>query len=178
MSEVGGGVFRAARLYLWQMQNNSTDKHLKIGSLAKLSGLSERTLRHYEGLGIITPIRSDGGTRLYRESDVEVARVAQRMRDLDIPVEIIREIATRRRDYPTGDQSSTAMIEMLEDLADKLGDRAAKTLSLQDELTRTVRLLRGCRGCQNRPDSKNCPECPMEKSPERSSVARLIWQPE
>ena len=160
------------------MSDGSADKHLKIGGLARLSGLSERTLRHYEELGIITPIRTDGGTRLYREGDVEVARVAQRMRDLDIPVEIIRTIATRRRDFSTGDQSSTAMIEILEDLAEDLGVRAAKTLSLQNELIRTVRLLQGCRGCQNRPNPKSCPECPMEKSPDRSSVSRLIWQPD
>lgn len=149
---------------------------LKIGSLAALSGLSERTLRYYEDLGIITPIRSGGGTRLYRQSDVEVACIAQRMRDLKIPVEIIRTIATRRREFPTGDQSSAAMIDILEELADNLGARAAKTLSLQDEMTRTVRLLRKCRGCQNRPNPKTCPACPMETSPERTSIARLIWQ--
>lgn len=160
------------------MQRKPTDKLLKIGSLAAHSGLSERTLRNYEELGIITPTRSRGGTRLYRQSDVEVACIAQRMRDLDIPVDIIRTIATRRRTFSTGDQAGAAMIEILEELADTLGARAAKTLSLQDEMIRTVRLLRGCRGCKNRPNPENCPDCPMESSPDRTSVARLIWQPD
>lgn len=156
----------------------SVSNKLKIGGLARLSGLSERTLRNYEALGIITPLRSDGGTRLYRESDVVVAQVAHRMRTLDIPVGVIQKIATRRREFSTGDQSSAAMIGILEELADSLGTRAARTLELQDEMIRTVRVLRGCTGCQNRPAPKSCPDCPMEISPERTPLAQMIWQPD
>jgi DNA-binding transcriptional MerR regulator len=75
---------------------------LKIGRLAKLCGLSERTIRYYECLGIIKPMRTQGGTRLYRDSEVEVARIVQRMRDLDIPVEEIRKIATKRQRFCGG----------------------------------------------------------------------------
>lgn len=159
------------------MQNDVTEKFLKIGGLARQCGLSERTLRYYEQLGIITPTRTAGGTRLYRESDVEVAIVAQRMRDLDIPVELIRSIATKRREFPTGDQSGAAMTKILEAQIDKLGERASKVLSLQDEMIRTVRLLQGCRGCENKPSPEDCPDCPMEKAEDRPAVVQLIWQP-
>jgi len=158
------------------MQNNSEEKPLKIGKLAKLCGLSERTIRYYERLGIIKPMRTEGGTRLYRDSEVEVARIAQRMRDLDIPVEEIRKIATKRREFPTGDQSSTAMIEILENLVDELGERISKTLSLQEELIRTVRLVQRCRGCENKPTPETCPDCPMGNAKERTSLAQMIWQ--
>lgn len=158
------------------MSDDATDPPMKIGRLARLSGLSERTLRYYEKLGIITPVRSDGGTRLYRKSDVEIAQMAQRMRELDIPVATIRALATRRRDFRTGDQSSAAMIEMLERLVDTLGVRAAQTLALRDEMIKTLGVLHGCRGCKNAPTPKDCPDCPMEISPDQTSLGRMIWQ--
>lgn len=36
-----------------------------IGQLAKLSGVSPRTLRHYESLGLINPTRTENGYRTY-----------------------------------------------------------------------------------------------------------------
>ncbi len=148
---------------------------LKIGDLARQSGLSVRTLRGYENLGIITPSRSDGGTRFYTEADVLIAQVVQRMRELDIPVELIQTIATKRHEYSTGDQSSTIMIEILEDLNDALSERMAKTIDLQDELNKTLRLVRGCQGCKNKPNPENCPTCPMEVSSNKTGMSRLIW---
>ncbi|MCZ4352763.1 MerR family transcriptional regulator [Roseovarius aestuarii] len=153
------------------------NKKLKIGGLAKASGLSERTLRGYEELGIISPSRTDGGTRFYSEQELAIARLAKRMRDLNIPVEMIKTIATRRNDFQTGDQSSNAMTEVLEHLADELRDQAAGILAMQDEVRRTVRLLRGCQGCKNKPSPQTCPDCPMQSSPERTEMAQMIWQP-
>lgn len=149
---------------------------MKIGRLAKLSGLSERTIRHYERLGIIKPARSDGGTRFYGRREIEIAEVAHRMRELDIPVETIRTIATKRREFSTGDQSSAAMVEILEGLVDELGERISKTLSLQEEMIQTARLVRGCRGCKNKPAPATCPRCPMETAEDPPALARLIWQ--
>ena len=148
----------------------------KIGRLAEISGLSIRTLRGYEELGIITSIRSDGGTRYYGDHELAIAQIANQMRDLDISVETIRAIATKRREYETGDKSSTAMMNLLEELSDELTIRATEMLKLQDEVSRTVRLLRGCQGCKNKPSPETCPDCPMEVSPDRTKLAQMIWQ--
>lgn len=44
---------------------------LKIGDLAKHSGLTIRTLRHYDHIGLLSPsARSEGRFRLYNQSDV------------------------------------------------------------------------------------------------------------
>ncbi len=48
------------------------DELLKIDDVAKQSGLSKRTIRYYEEIGIFpSPERSKGGTRLYRQEHVE-----------------------------------------------------------------------------------------------------------
>lgn len=45
---------------------------LKIDDVAKLTGLTKRTIRYYEEIGLIAPpVRSEGGYRLYTEADVE-----------------------------------------------------------------------------------------------------------
>jgi DNA-binding transcriptional MerR regulator len=42
-----------------------------IGEVAKRAGVSSRTLRYYEELGLLTPsARSTAGTRRYRETDI------------------------------------------------------------------------------------------------------------
>jgi DNA-binding transcriptional MerR regulator len=48
------------------------DQFLKIDEVAHQSGLSKRTIRYYEEIGILpSPERSEGGTRLYRQEHVE-----------------------------------------------------------------------------------------------------------
>ena len=44
----------------------------RIGELARHAGVTVRTLRHYDELGLLTPSeRSGGGHRLYGAADVE-----------------------------------------------------------------------------------------------------------
>lgn len=54
------------------MSSNSANSHMQIGQVAKLTGLSLRTLRHYDEVGIARPsARSEGGFRLYTADDVK-----------------------------------------------------------------------------------------------------------
>jgi DNA-binding transcriptional MerR regulator len=48
------------------------NENLKIDEVAKQSGLSKRTIRYYEEIGLIAaPPRSEGGTRLYTQNHVD-----------------------------------------------------------------------------------------------------------
>jgi DNA-binding transcriptional MerR regulator len=127
-------------------------------------------------MGIISSVRSDGGTRYYCETGLRIAKLACRMRDLNIPVTTIQDIATRRRAFTTGDQSSAAMTQILEDLSDELRRQAARMLELEDEVMRTLRLIRGCRGCTNKPTPETCPDCPMQTSTNKTDLSRMVWQ--
>lgn len=58
---------------------------LKIGELAKRTGLTVRTLHHYDNIGLLTPsVRSDAGYRLYDRSDVARLHRIQALRRLDL----------------------------------------------------------------------------------------------
>ncbi len=59
---------------------NGANELVSIGAAATLLGISERSLRYYQQLGLITPCgRTPGGMRRYSEADL--ARVA-RIREL------------------------------------------------------------------------------------------------
>lgn len=70
------------------------DDLLSIGELARLSGLSIGALRHYDAVGILVPAHVDPATsyRRYRRAQVETAREVGMLRDLELPLEEIREL--------------------------------------------------------------------------------------
>ncbi len=84
---------------------------MQIGEVAQRTGLSLRTIRYYEEMGLIRPSsRSAGGFRLY--SDVDVARLMliKRMKPLDFSVEEMADLL--------------AVLDSLEAGEDAAGDRA------------------------------------------------------
>ncbi|MEV7174014.1 MerR family transcriptional regulator [Streptomyces sp. NPDC093224] len=77
------------------------DRHMQIGEVATRTELSLRTIRHYEETGLVTPsARSQGGFRLYTESDVARLMVIRRMKPLGFTLDQMRELleATDRLD--------------------------------------------------------------------------------
>ena len=72
-------------------------KPLRSGELARLTGVSADTLRHYERLGILpTSQRTNGGYRMFSESAVERVRLAQRALQLGFSLNELSEILRNR----------------------------------------------------------------------------------
>ncbi|MBK1784284.1 MerR family transcriptional regulator [Prauserella cavernicola] len=66
---------------------------MRIGEAAARTGLSMRTLRYYEEVGLVTPsARSQGGFRLYAESDVARLEQIKRMKPLGFQLDEMREL--------------------------------------------------------------------------------------
>ncbi|MGR8007696.1 MerR family transcriptional regulator [Streptomyces hypolithicus] len=77
------------------------DKHMQIGEVAARTELSLRTIRHYEETGLGAPsARSQGGFRLYTETDVQRLMVIRRMKPLGFTLDQMRDLldATDRLD--------------------------------------------------------------------------------
>ncbi len=84
------------------------DRSMGIGAVSKRTGLSERQIRYYEQLGLISPRRTQGGQRYYGESEVvrllEIQRLlasgqtlatARRIVESQQPVEPERDVRSR-----------------------------------------------------------------------------------
>jgi MerR family copper efflux transcriptional regulator len=66
---------------------------MQIGEVAERTGLSLRTIRHYEVVSLVVPsARSKGGFRLYTAADVDRLMVIRRMKPLGFSLEEMREL--------------------------------------------------------------------------------------
>jgi DNA-binding transcriptional MerR regulator len=70
-----------------------TDDMLRVGRLAELTGLTVRTLHHYDELGLVRPShRTAAGYRLYDDADVERLYRVIALRQLGLPLDRIAEV--------------------------------------------------------------------------------------
>ena len=70
------------------------------GELAKLCGVTVRTVQYYDQRGILIPSElSEGGRRLYTEDDLKKLRIICFLRELDLPIDAIGQIL--QEDNPT-----------------------------------------------------------------------------
>ncbi|WP_338682460.1 MerR family transcriptional regulator [Streptomyces acidiscabies] len=70
-----------------------SSEHMQIGEVAARTELSLRTIRTYEDAGLVTPsARSQGGFRLYTESDVARLMVIRRMAPLGFTLDETRAL--------------------------------------------------------------------------------------
>ena len=67
--------------------------HMQIGEVSEQTGLSLRTIRYYEEVGLVRPsARTTGGFRLYAETDVARLRLIRRMKPLDFSLEEMKSV--------------------------------------------------------------------------------------
>ena len=60
---------------------------LRVGELAKRTGVTVRALHHYDSIGLLQPsARSEGGYRLYDRDDVARLHGIQTLRRLGVPL--------------------------------------------------------------------------------------------
>lgn len=66
---------------------------LKVGELARRTGLTVRTLHHYDEIGLLAPSgRSEAGYRLYSQADVQRLHGIQTMRQMGLALSDIGEL--------------------------------------------------------------------------------------
>jgi MerR family transcriptional regulator, copper efflux regulator len=114
---------------------------MQIGEVAERTGLSLRTIRYYEEVGIVVPsARSQGGFRLYTEADVARLRVVKRMKPLEFSLEQTRDLLAvldrlATDEYGPDSDERQRLIDALRDFHDGVQARAA---TLENQL-RTAR---------------------------------------
>ena len=63
------------------------------GEIAKLCGVTVRTVQYYDSRGILVPSElSEGGRRLYSEDDVKRLKIICFLREADLPIDAIHKI--------------------------------------------------------------------------------------
>ena len=72
---------------------DATGRLVHIGEVAERTGLSHRTIRYYEEMGLVEPAaRTEGGFRLYDEAGIERLLLIMPMKPLGFSIEQIRDL--------------------------------------------------------------------------------------
>jgi MerR family transcriptional regulator, thiopeptide resistance regulator len=102
----------------------------KIGELARRTGLTVRTLHHYDEIGLLSPAeRSDGGHRVYDEAAVQRLYRIVSLRSLGFPLDAIAEALDSERFDPRS---------AVDDHIERLEAQVAR----EQQLLQTLRALR------------------------------------
>ena len=83
------------------MHVSTTRPGLRIGAVAKATGLTVRTLHHYDAIGLLRPSeRSEAGYRLYDEADLRRLYRIIAMRGMGFPLEAIARALDHQGEDP------------------------------------------------------------------------------
>jgi DNA-binding transcriptional MerR regulator len=105
---------------------------MRIGELARRSGVSVRSLRYYEEQGLLTSERSAGGQRHYRDEDVTRVLFLQRLYNAGLSSRTILELLPCV-DSPSLDNSRAALARMAQE-RERLSSHIADLLTTRDAL--------------------------------------------
>ncbi|MEO6199841.1 MAG: MerR family transcriptional regulator [Cryobacterium sp.] len=112
----------------------SVSMTMHIGELAEKTGLSLRTIRHYDDIGLLKASgRTHGGFRLYSQDDLSRLTLIRRMKPLgftlDEMIELLRVIGILQ----IGEEGSDTAEVRLE-LEEFVGQAVARREKLQEQL--------------------------------------------
>ncbi len=99
----------------------------QIGTVEDRVGLSQRTIRHYDEIGLVTPSgRSRGGFRLYTDDDIARLIHIKAMKQLGFSLEGHGELLEIRDRLEAGGALSPATLATLRESAERASQRCVK----------------------------------------------------
>lgn len=120
-------------------QEDSTmpeDSSMHIGELAEQTGLSHRTIRHYDDVGLLPASRTEGGFRVYTRADLDRLLVIRTLKPMGFSLEEITRALEAIDDAAARPDDAAArarMTELRDDLAERR-EKLARNLRQADEL--------------------------------------------
>lgn len=110
-----------------------------IGKVAKLTGASEKAIRHYEALGLLGPVRRTGKYRAYSDDNVLAVRLIRQAQAVGFKLDEIRRLGGARS---RGDWAG--LIAMIERKRGHVAAEIERLRSLDAALAALVGEVREC----------------------------------
>ena len=106
------------------------------GEIAKLCGVTVRTVQYYDTRGILVPSElSEGGRRLYSEEDLKRMKIICFLRELGLPIDSISQLLS---EADSGKVISLLLDQQEQELREKISESQARMTKLE-ELKRELR---------------------------------------
>jgi MerR family transcriptional regulator, repressor of the yfmOP operon len=115
---------------------NKNKKSVQIGELAKRLGITTRTIRYYEEIGLMgPPERLGGGTRTYNKDDILRLKFILKLKELGISLKEMQELAEHFDIHQQNFETITPkLIEILDLHISKVDEKIANLSSLRNEI--------------------------------------------
>ncbi len=116
-------------------QSVADEKLASIGEVSEKTGVSARTLRYYEELGLLPGVRRrEGGRRVYGRDELERLSFIRRLKSLGLSLDEIRDLNAVH-----GIEGGTAAMlgrlnELLEGHLQEVDTRLRELMDLRDEI--------------------------------------------
>ena len=107
----------------------------RIGELASKVGLTERTIRYYEELGLLESVkRLDGGVRVYTDDDVRRLRYIGKLKTLGLTLQEMLELENLYRRQRSNRNVLPRLMELLDAHLGTIDARLAELRGLREEI--------------------------------------------
>lgn len=107
----------------------------RIGEIAQRLGMTERTIRYYEELGLLDSVkRVDGGRRVYTDDDVRRLKFIQRLKVLGLSLQEMHELERLYRRHGSNRDVLPRLVELLDAHLATTQERLDELASLRDEI--------------------------------------------
>ena len=114
---------------------NSGAKYYQIGGLANLLGLSPRTIRYYEEIGLLNSVkRIEGGKRIYTDKDFQRLRFITRLKHLGLTLSEMLELEDIYQIHRTNRKVLPRLLELLDTHAVKIDERISSLNKLRADI--------------------------------------------
>ena len=106
-----------------------------IGDLAIALGLTTRTLRYWEEVGIIESVqRADGATRGYTPYTVRRIKFIMKLKELGLTIKEMQDLYVAYGEAKATDRMIPRLVEILDEHINLIDDKMAKLASLRKEI--------------------------------------------
>lgn len=141
----------------------------KIGELATVTNTTTRTLRYYEELGLLRPIRNTSGQRLYNDSALERLKFINELKSGGFSLQEVKTFFESWQNNESGAVAAEQTINVIQLKMSEIAELQSRISRLNDELRSMINFLVACRTCDETPSVENCGECkrqPDQKAPD------------
>lgn len=108
---------------------------IPIGELANNLGLTTRTLRYWEEVGIIESVpRTDGATRGYTPYYVRRIRFIMKLKDFGLTIKEMQDLYVAYGEAKQTERMIPRLVEILDEHINKVDEKMAKLASLRKDI--------------------------------------------
>lgn len=111
------------------------DEITSIGDLAASLGLTTRTIRYWEEVGIIESVqRSDGATRGFTPYYVRRIKFIIKLKELGLTIKEMQDLYVAYGEAKQTERMVPRLVEILDEHIDKIDEKISKLTSLKKEI--------------------------------------------